>query len=69
MNPAIAEQWVRIFRDVLLALTGTFMLVFATVWERPPNEFVIGGALALFGLIPAIRFDEQRRKDTQKEGE
>ncbi len=61
LTPAVADQWFRIFRDILVASVGAFMLVYATVWERPPNEFVIGGALGLFGLIPAIRFDERRR--------
>ncbi len=60
-TPQDVEQWVRIGRDALVAVVATFMLIYATIWQRPPDEFVIGAGLALFGLIPAMRYDERRR--------
>lgn len=51
------DVWVRIFRDALIVVVGTFMLVYETVFARTPNAYVIAAGLAALGLPPALRLD------------
>jgi hypothetical protein len=51
------DVWVRIFRDGLIVVVGTFMLVFETVFAKTPNAYVIAAGLAALGLPPALRLD------------
>jgi hypothetical protein len=51
------DRAVRIFRDGLIVVVGTFMLVFETVFAKTPNAYVIAAGLAALGLPPALRLD------------
>lgn len=64
-SPKVVREWVKIFRDVAIVVTASFMLVFETVFVASPNAYVIGAGLTLFGIPPALRLDEafRGRKD------
>lgn len=62
MTPEAAKQWQLIFRDVLITILATFMLVYETVFVRDPNAYIIGAGLTLLGIPPALRADTWRRK-------
>ena len=67
------DAWIRIFRDVAVAVVGIFMLVYETVFAPNPNVELIGAGLALLGLPPALRLDlrtsSERRKSRRKDDE
>ena len=62
MTPEGARQWQAIFRDFVITALATFMLVYETVFVREPNAYIIGAALTLVGIPPALRLDSWRRK-------
>ncbi len=68
LTPEVADQWVRIFRDFLISTVAAILLIWQGVWAHPPDEKVIGAALVLFGVIPALRFDEKRRGNNNDDG-
>ncbi len=51
------DAWMRIVRDTVIVLVGTFMLVFETVYVSNPNAYIIGAGLVALGLPPALRLD------------
>jgi hypothetical protein len=64
-NPDIARAWWRILRDVTATVTGTFMLVWQTVFVMTPNALIIGAGLAALGLPTAFRIDDKIRNTTE----
>lgn len=62
MDPEEARAWVRIFRDAVIVLVGTFILVYETVADADPNLYLIGAGLAALGLPPAFRLDARERR-------
>lgn len=62
MTPEAVKQWNAIFRDVLITLLATFMLIYETVVAREPNAYIIGAGLTLLGAPFAIRLDTWRRR-------
>jgi hypothetical protein len=68
----IWDSWLRILRDTLIVVVGTFMLVFETVFVPAPNAYVIAAGLVALGLPPALRLDlrtseEKRRQDIEEQ--
>jgi len=57
VDPRLAREWVRIFRDVAIVCTASFMLVFETVVVQAPNPYIVGAGLTLLGIPPALRLD------------
>lgn len=57
MNMHTWDAWMRIVRDTVIVVVGTFMLVFETVFVPSPNAYVIGAGLVALGLPPALRLD------------
>ncbi len=51
------DAWMRIIRDTVIVLIGSFMLVFETVFAANPNAYIIGAGLVALGLPPALRLD------------
>ncbi len=51
------DAWMRIVRDTVIVVVGTFMLVYETVFIQNPNAYVIGAGLVALGLPPALRLD------------
>jgi hypothetical protein len=70
-----ADRLLGIFRDTIIVLLGTFMLVFETVGTKEPNALVIGAGLACFGLPPVLRLDlrssaaRRRREQNGRNGD
>lgn len=62
MSPEAARQWQAIFRDLVITLLATFMLLYETVFAKEPNAYIIGAGLTLMGAPFAIRLDTWRRK-------
>lgn len=61
MDPVGWEAWVRVTRDVLIVITGTFILIYETVFVVNPNIELIGAALGLLGAPAALRLDLRGR--------
>lgn len=57
-SPKIVREWVRIIRDVAICAVAVFMMIFETVAAASPNPYIIGAALTLLGIPPALRLDE-----------
>jgi hypothetical protein len=53
----IWDAWMRIIRDTIIVIVGTFMLVYETVFAPGPNAYIIGAGLVARGLPPALRLD------------
>lgn len=68
MNPEVIDQWVQIIRDLCIIVVGAFMLIYETVFTPVPNYLIVGGGLTLFGVPPALRIDQVRRRKKGKEG-
>jgi len=62
------DAWVRIARDSLIVLVGTFMLVYETVFAAEPNAYLIGAGLAALGLPPALRMDLRTSAERRMKG-
>lgn len=62
-SPAEVRAWQRIFRDFVITLVATFILIHETVGDGEPNWQLIATAITLFGIPPALRLDNQRRKE------
>lgn len=63
MKPSTARAWQRILRDFVITIVATFILVHETLTSDDPNWYLIGAAMALYGLPPALRLDDRRRPD------
>jgi len=61
LTPEQVRAWQEIFRDALICVVATFMLIWATVVQTSPNPYIIGAGLTLFGIPPALRLDKARR--------
>ena len=57
VDPNVARQWVRIFRDVAITTVAAFMLIYETVVVKAPNVYIVGAGLTLLGIPPALRLD------------
>lgn len=66
MDPDVAKQWVRIFRDIAIVFIGVFMLVYETVFRHEADWEIVAAALTCFGLPPALRFDWTRDEDKKQ---
>jgi hypothetical protein len=64
-TPELASQWQRIFRDVVAAGVGAFMLIWQTVFAMTPDPLIIGAGLVALGLPSALRLDERVRNGHQ----
>jgi hypothetical protein len=69
MDPVDWEAWVRVTRDVLIVLVGTFIMVFETVFAAMPSIELIGAGLALLGAPAALRLDNRWGDKRQSSGE
>lgn len=63
MDPDALKAWQSIFRDVVITILASFMLVFETVFAHEPNAYIIGAGLTLLGIPPALRLDRTRRRN------
>lgn len=60
------DERIQNFRDLMIVLVGTFMLIYDTVFASTPSPLIIGGGLTCFGLPIAFRLDVPlRRKDNE----
>ena len=68
MTPENLDQWLDIFRDTVIVVLATFMLVYETVFADNINPCIVGAGLTLAGVPPALRLDtrrgRRRRSDT-----
>ncbi len=64
-TPELASQWQRIFRDIVAAAVGAFMLIWQTVFVMTPNALIIGAGLVALGLPSALRLDERLRGEAR----
>lgn len=69
LDPEEARAWIRVARDALIVIVGSFLLVWQGVFVQVPNLYVIGAGLAALGLPPVLRLDEARRRDADDAGE
>lgn len=63
MTPSTVRAWQRIFRDFVITMVATFILVHETISEQAPNWYLIAAALTLYGIPPALRLDRKRGDD------
>lgn len=68
MTPATVRAWQRIFRDFVITVVATFILVHETIADEAPNWYLIAAALTLYGIPPALRLDSRKRGDNDPEG-
>lgn len=61
MRPEDLNQWVAIFRDVVIVLLAAFILSYETVLISNPNPLLVGAGLTLLGFPAAWRIDSMRR--------
>lgn len=61
LDPQAWDAWRRIFRDFICVLVGAFMLIWATVFQHPPNYLIVGGGLLALGLPLPFRVIENGR--------
>lgn len=69
MTPAQIRAWQTIFRDVVITLVASFMLLYETIAVQSPNALVIGGGLTLLGIPPFLRLDAHRRSSGNGNGD
>lgn len=69
MQPENLNAWVSIFRDVMLVLVGTFLMVFAVVQIREPTVLgiVMGAGATALGVPPWLRVRESARREEEVE--
>lgn len=67
LDAEIIRAWQRIFRDTVIVMVGTFMLLYETVAVTNANVEILAAALACYGLPPLLRF-EFRRDDQNGNG-
>lgn len=63
LTPSTVRVWQRIFRDFIITIVATFILVHETVTRDDPNWYLIAAALTLYGIPPALRLDDRRRSN------
>jgi hypothetical protein len=65
VQPENLNAWVSIFRDVMLVLVGTFLMVFAVVTIREPTVLgiVLGAGATVLGVPPWLRVREGARQE------
>lgn len=68
MTPATVRAWQRIFRDFVITVVATFILVHETIADEAPNWYLIAAALTLYGIPPALRLDSRKRGEDDSEG-
>lgn len=61
MTPERIDEWVTIFRDVVIVFLATFMLVYETAFAGEVNPYIVGAGLTLAGVPPALRLDGRRK--------
>lgn len=57
MTPQEWKEWINILRDLTLVTVGTFMLVYETIFVRPPSLNVLSIGAALLGIPMVVRLD------------
>lgn len=63
MQPETLNAWIRIFRDIIIVILGTFMVFYGVtrITEPAVLTIVLGGGLTLLGVPAGIRVDALRR--------
>lgn len=63
------SQWVTIFRDVVIVLLATFLMVFAVVKIHDPTALglVLGAGATMLGVPPFLRVRESAKQTNDSE--
>ena len=67
MRPEDLNEWVTLFRDIVMVVLAAFILSYETVLISEPNPLLIGAGLSLLGVPAALRVDASRRKSQRQD--
>jgi hypothetical protein len=65
MSEANARAWLRIARDAILVCVATFIAIHETLASRDPNFYLLAFSATLYGIPPALRWDEKRFRESE----
>lgn len=65
MSPDTFKAWQPVFRDFVIVLVASFILLHETLVSPDPNGYLIGAGLTLLGAPAALRADALKRKSNE----
>lgn len=71
MQPENLSAWITIFRDVIIVVLASFLMIFAVVKIHEPTALglVLGAGATMLGVPPWLRVRESAKKETGEEAE
>jgi uncharacterized membrane protein HdeD (DUF308 family) len=61
------RPWLRVLKDILLVILGTFMLMHETLATIAPSPVVVGAALVTLGLPKGLNVKKSHKSRTEQE--